>query len=92
MTIDSPQKRYELAVKYTAQHNNEITTMEKDRVPVQLNRVENGTIKRRFAKEAYKEYLHKFGECQTFERLHERGGFSVDELCGLLCDRLDRLT
>lgn len=59
-------------------------------VPPRWNRG-GATIKERYAREAYKEYEAQFGSAQSFERIHERGGFGIEEIIGLLCNRIDRL-
>lgn len=43
------------------------------------------------AREAYKEYAMQYGTQQSFERLHERGGFGCAELAILLYDRIKRI-
>lgn len=43
------------------------------------------------AREAYKEYVAQFGTGQSFERLHQRGGFGAIELATLLFKRIQRL-
>lgn len=48
-------------------------------------------INKKLAEEAYKEYLHHGGRGQSFERLHERGGFGLSELLILLYARIKRL-
>lgn len=62
------------------------------RVPVQ-GRVcgsTRPTIPEGVARLAYEEYAHNYGTSQSFERLHERGGFGTDELIGLLADPIER--
>lgn len=58
-------------------------------VPLQEGKI--GRIPKEFATEAYKEYAAQFGSEQTFERLHERGGFGEYELIHLLYHRIKRL-
>lgn len=36
------------------------------------------------AEVVYKEYIRKFGDKQTLERIAERGGFYFEEIVGLL--------
>lgn len=48
-------------------------------------------IRIEIAQEAYKEYQANFGNDQTFERLQDRGGFGIDEICMLLYARIKRL-
>lgn len=66
-----------------------------ERVPVQLCEVQYdrgpSTVARKYAEAAYVEYEHRYGNEQSLDRLHERGGFSVEEIMGLLCDRITRL-
>lgn len=63
------------------------------RVPVQGGKIGTGkdavkveadTVPEWLAQEAYAEYVRHFGSEQTFERLHERGGFGPSELMDLL--------
>jgi len=56
-------------------------------VPLQSDR----TIPRVVAEEAYKEYVAQNGHGQSFDRLHERGGFGAAELGILLYHRIKRL-
>lgn len=44
----------------------------------------------RIARLAYEEYERQYGNSQSFERLHQRGGFSVGEVITLLADALLR--
>lgn len=62
-----------------------------ERVPMQ-NPGERrlNSIQRVIAEEAYKEY-HAHWSAQSFERLHERGGFGVEELVVFLYWRIKRL-
>lgn len=46
-----------------------------------------GTINRKYAELIYEEY-HRQYPGQTFERLHERGGFGVEEGFMLLGERI----
>lgn len=54
------------------------------RCPVQAEhgtrRKPHGTISRAEAEEAYADYVKRYGYSQSFERLHERGGFGYYEL------------
>lgn len=52
---------------------------------------EKGLIPKHLAEEAYKEYSAQGHSSQSFERLHQRGGFAVDELAQLLYERIKRL-
>jgi hypothetical protein len=52
---------------------------------------EPGRIPKILAEQAYKEYAAQYGTSQSFDRLHERGGFGADELAILLYDRIKRL-
>lgn len=55
--------------------------MTDDRVPAQFDTISSnkrGTIKRKYAELIYEEY-HRQYSSQTFERLHERGGFGIEE-------------
>lgn len=47
-------------------------------------------VSERIARVAHAEYAAQ-GHRQTFERLHERGGFSAAELIELLAQRIERL-
>lgn len=47
-------------------------------------------VSERIALIAYDEYVKRYGPNQSFERLHERGGFSVGELIDLLADAAER--
>lgn len=48
-------------------------------------------IPKMIAQEAYKEYVDQGHGGQSFDRLHERGGFSAEEIAMLLFDRIKRL-
>jgi len=50
-----------------------------------------GQIPAALAEEAYREYAARYGTAQSFGRLHERGGFGIDELAILLFYRIKRL-
>lgn len=69
--------------------------MNEKRVPLQHDR--NSTpgvvseINEILAKEAYKEYSDQGHGDQSFERLHERGGFGCIEISALLYCRIKRL-
>lgn len=60
-------------------------------VPVQVSRRSMGTgytgVRREVAEAAYEEYAAQYGTSQSFDRLHERGGFGVEELLSLLTER-----
>lgn len=58
------------------------------RVPLQEGH--GGTIPEGVARLAYEQYAHRFGTSQSFERLHERGGFGTLEIIGLLADLVER--
>lgn len=60
--------------------------------PTVLRRLGGGaSIPRTWAEEAYKEYAAQQGTDQSFDRLHERGGFGLTEIVALLVDRCARL-
>ena len=62
-------------------------------VPIQtFDQFRGGCIKKEFAEEAFKEYQFMNHNNQTFERLHERGGFSAEEMIWLLFRRCRRLS
>lgn len=58
-----------------------------EQVPVQSSHCR--TIPKDIAEMAYAEYAIHHGS-QSFERLHERGGFSFGEVVMLLADALNR--
>lgn len=63
------------------------------RVPVQRLHGRDSqalTIPEPIARLAYEEYAAQFGRSQSFERLHERGGFGTMELICLLADLVER--
>lgn len=64
----------------------------KKRVPLQvrLKHNEKTTIPEPIARLAYEEYAYQFGTQQSFERLHERGGFGYAEVIALLADLIER--
>lgn len=64
----------------------------KKRVPLQvrLKHNEKTTIPEPIARLAYEEYSYQFGTEQSFERLHERGGFGYQEALALLADLIER--
>jgi hypothetical protein len=49
------------------------------------------TIPKIIAREAYKEYADQGHGDQSFEQLHERGGFGAEEIAILLFDRIKRI-
>ena len=49
------------------------------------------SVPRWIAEHAYVEYARQFGTSQSFDRLHERGGFGNIELMTFLCERIERL-
>ena len=61
---------------------------EPETVPVQTDNIivkryagdEGAQVPRCVAEKAYEVYGHFYGASQSFERLHERGGFSICEL------------
>jgi hypothetical protein len=63
-----------------------------DRVPIQvgveLGRDGRSTVPEPIARMAYAEYERQGHGSQSFDRLHERGGFGVVELMTLLCQRI----
>lgn len=60
-------------------------------LPVGWEAHHNRGISERFARSAYVEYCAQGHGDQSFERLHERGGFGVTEIMLLLCERIQRL-
>ncbi|MBH2533853.1 hypothetical protein [Serratia bockelmannii] len=64
-------------------------TQEKIKVPVQ--RPMASTVDADIARAAYEEYVVQCGDGQSFERLHQRGGFCWAELAALLYARIKRL-
>lgn len=60
--------------------------MSSKRVPLQAPHEPGVPI--RIAEIAYAEYERQYGSSQSFERLHERGGFGTIELMHLLCQRI----
>lgn len=64
-------------------------------VPMQIEALiqtrRRSTIPEGIARLAYDEYAARYGTDQSFERLHERGGFGVLEIVTLLADRVERL-
>lgn len=63
------------------------------RFPLIINQhpEEKWTVPWEVAEEAYKEYVRRYGRCQTLERIAERGGFGYDEIAVLLFDRIKHL-
>lgn len=49
------------------------------------------TVDADIARAAYEEYVVQCGDGQSFERLHQRGGFCWAELAALLYARIKRL-
>ena len=47
-------------------------------------RLSSGAIPEWLARVAYDEYARRYGRDQSFERLHQRGGFGPEELLMLL--------
>lgn len=64
---------------------------EPETVPMQASLKPKRAIATEIAKEAYKEYAEQFGADQSFERLHQRGGFGDIEIIWLLYNRIQRL-
>lgn len=64
----------------------------KKRVPLQVKIKKNEpvTIPEELARLAYEQYSYLFGNDQSFERIHERGGFGYIEVICLLADLLER--
>lgn len=62
------------------------------RMPVQVGTFHRPgvrtTVPTPIAEMAYAEYARQYGTDQSFERLHQRGGFGVIELMTLLCQRI----
>jgi hypothetical protein len=56
-----------------------------------MQEVGGRSIPKVIAEEGYKEYAAQYGTSQSFERLHERGGFGAEELCILLYERIKRI-
>jgi len=48
-------------------------------------------VPEKYARSAYVEYCAQGHGGQSFNRLHERGGFGVFEIMELLCERIHRL-
>lgn len=48
-------------------------------------------VNEEIAREAYREYRDLYGDSQSFEELHERGGFFVTEIIAFLYMRCRRL-
>ena len=57
----------------------------------QVQRSQRLTVPERIARAAYAEYSDQCGTRQSFEQLHDRGGFGTLELMDLLVDRIERL-
>jgi len=45
-------------------------------------------VRREVAEAAYKNYARRYGMSQSFDRLHERGGFSIGELLAHLTEEV----
>ena len=52
---------------------------------------ETGSIPWAVAKAAYAEYVKRYGNRQSLQRIAERGGFSIKEMDDLLPDWRDRI-
>lgn len=65
-----------------------------DSVPLQIDyswKRSKATVPRHIAEAAYVEYAVQYGTDQSFDRLHERGGFEAVELMQLLVEYIQRL-
>ena len=62
-----------------------------EQVPVQATHLPSNAPKA-IAEEAYIEYRDQGHGAQSFERLHERGGFGWQEMAILLYNRIKRLS
>lgn len=60
------------------------------RVPMQHSRHHEPGIPEPIARLAYEEYANQGHGSQSFDRLHERGGFSEAEIVLLLSDLIER--
>jgi hypothetical protein len=60
-----------------------------NKVPMQ--KPSANTVDENIARVAYEEYAAQYGTSQSFERLHERGGFSAMEIIVYLYERIQRL-
>lgn len=58
---------------------------------VAMQSTKTTAIPKVIAQEAYKEYADQGHGAQSFDRLHERGGFGDTELILLLFERIQRL-
>lgn len=56
------------------------------RVPMQLP--PHGKMREEYARVVYAEYERQYGTDQSFDQLHERGGFGAEEAIHLLCQRI----
>jgi hypothetical protein len=57
-------------------------------VPIQSDHLTR--IPEPVARLAYEQYAYEYGTDQSFERLHERGGFGTGEALALLADLIER--
>lgn len=62
------------------------------RLPIQVGTVAREGIPEPIARMVYDEYARQYGASQSFERLHQRGGFGVIEALHLLCQRIVFIT
>lgn len=74
-----------------------ITQREEERVPIQSKCCyPDGTIGKTTARIAFQDYVMRHGTSQSFERLHERGGFGCQEIAmhlrGMIARQADELT
>ena len=58
---------------------------------VRVQKNQSNEIDIEIAREAYKAYVRKYGHCQTFDRIIERGGFSWDEISYHLHEQIQHL-
>ena len=71
-------------------------TFDGEMQPIQTSDIANGPLAQNrvpeeIAREAYAEYADEGHGHQSFERLHERGGFAMYETMILLYNRIKRL-
>lgn len=61
-----------------------------ERSPIQTPIRRSHTIPEPVARLIYEQYAYENGTSQSFERLHQRGGFGMIEAIGLLADLIER--
>lgn len=66
------------------------TVRYEQRMPMQHTHPPMRGIPEPIARLAYEEYANQGNQEQSFERLHDRGGFSDVEIIGLLADLIER--